>query len=111
MTNWSKLKLNEGRVILDGEPITLDLQNTDVTAPMVCCDCGLTHNIWYRLHKGKLTMRVWRDGESTAIVRKQMQEACNSQEFIDSFVAAHERIAEETQNETQSENGDEGAVV
>jgi hypothetical protein len=35
-----------------------------------CCDCGLVHNIDFRLKAGHIQFRVWRNNRSTGQVRR-----------------------------------------
>jgi len=37
---------------------------------MACCDCGLVHKFEFRVVKGKIQFRAWRDEKSTAVRRK-----------------------------------------
>ena len=37
-----------------------------------CCDCGMVHRVDYRIRKGQLETRVFRDERSTAQVRRHM---------------------------------------
>lgn len=37
---------------------------------MCCCDCGLVHNMDFRIHKGRAQFRVSRNNRSTAMVRR-----------------------------------------
>lgn len=36
-----------------------------------CCDCGLVHDMWFRVRKGKLEMFVVRDDKETKILRRE----------------------------------------
>ena len=38
---------------------------------IVCCDCGLVHDIELRRRGGKLYWRWWRNNRSTAAVRRK----------------------------------------
>ena len=38
-----------------------------------CCDCGLVHNMWFRIRKGKLEIFVERDEKATKILRAQQK--------------------------------------
>ena len=38
-----------------------------------CCDCGLVHDIEFRISKGKISFRAWRDNRATAAVRRHMK--------------------------------------
>lgn len=40
---------------------------------MACCDCGLVHNMEFRVHKGKIQIRGWRNSRSTAQMRRHMK--------------------------------------
>jgi len=33
---------------------------------MACCDCGLVHRVEFRVVKGKVQFRAWRDNRATA---------------------------------------------
>lgn len=35
-----------------------------------CCDCGLVHRMDFRIYKGRVQMRGWRDDRATAQVRR-----------------------------------------
>lgn len=37
---------------------------------MQCCDCGLVHNMQYRMHGGRIQFRVQRNNRSTALARR-----------------------------------------
>lgn len=37
---------------------------------MACCDCGLVHDVDFRIHKGKIQMRARRNGRSTGQLRR-----------------------------------------
>jgi len=36
-----------------------------------CCDCGLIHREEYRVRKGKIQYRVWRDKAETRLERRR----------------------------------------
>lgn len=99
MVDWDKLALHEGRVLTDGEEVTFDLQDHGVIMPQVCCDCSLTHNVLYRLRGTKLTLQVWRDDRTTALIRAQIKKVCSSREFVDSFREAHDFIEQQKQGD------------
>lgn len=40
----------------------------------ICCDCGLTHTIDFRIYKGQIQFRARRNNKSTANVRRKKQE-------------------------------------
>jgi len=40
---------------------------------MRCCDCGLVHKFDFRIHKGHIQFRVFRDERSTAASRREAQ--------------------------------------
>lgn len=44
---------------------------------MACCDCGLVHDMEFRIYKGKIQFRVRRNKRSTAQMRRH-----NKIEFI-----------------------------
>jgi hypothetical protein len=37
---------------------------------VACCDCGLVHNMDFRIHKGRVQFRVFRNNRSTAMIRR-----------------------------------------
>lgn len=37
---------------------------------MACCDCGLVHNLDFRIHKGRVQFRARRNYRSTAMMRR-----------------------------------------
>lgn len=37
---------------------------------MACCDCGLVHNVEFRIYEGRVQLRVFRNARSTAMVRR-----------------------------------------
>jgi hypothetical protein len=37
---------------------------------MCCCDCGLVHNIDFRIYRGKIQMRARRNNRATAQIRR-----------------------------------------
>ena len=37
---------------------------------MCCCDCGLIHKFEFRVRKGKVVLRAWRDNRATAQFRR-----------------------------------------
>ena len=42
---------------------------------MACCDCGLVHKLDFRVRKGKIEFRVFRDNRATAAMRRWMKAA------------------------------------
>jgi hypothetical protein len=38
---------------------------------MICCDCGLVHDAYFRLSDGKIQFKVCRNNRSTALVRRK----------------------------------------
>ena len=42
---------------------------------MSCCDCGLVHRMDFRIRKGRIQMRGFRDNRATAQVRRRRAEA------------------------------------
>ena len=38
---------------------------------LCCCDCGLVHNMDFRIHNGRVQFRVFRNNISTALVRRR----------------------------------------
>lgn len=41
---------------------------------MGCCDCGLVHVVEFRVAKGHVQFRAWRDARSTAAKRRWIPE-------------------------------------
>lgn len=41
---------------------------------MRCCDCGLVHKLDFRIVKGRIQFRAFRDQRSTGAVRRQFAE-------------------------------------
>ncbi len=37
---------------------------------MSCCDCGLVHTVDFRIYKGKIQLRAWRNERSTGQIRR-----------------------------------------
>lgn len=37
---------------------------------MACCDCGLVHNVEFRVYEGRVQWRMFRNARSTAMVRR-----------------------------------------
>jgi hypothetical protein len=37
---------------------------------IACCDCGLVHNMDFRIYKGRIQFRVFRNNRSTAMMRR-----------------------------------------
>lgn len=37
---------------------------------MACCDCGLVHNVDFRIYRGEVQLRMFRNNRSTAMVRR-----------------------------------------
>jgi hypothetical protein len=37
---------------------------------MACCDCGLVHKLDFRVRKGRIEFRVFRDNRATAAMRR-----------------------------------------
>ncbi len=57
------------RQIKDGVEVLIDTPN--VTERVICCDCGLAHDIEYRIvDKTQLGITVWRNNRSTAQRRR-----------------------------------------
>jgi hypothetical protein len=40
---------------------------------LACCDCGLVHNVEFRVHGGKTQWKVERNDPSTGQVRRHMK--------------------------------------
>lgn len=38
---------------------------------LICCDCGLSHDFEFRVVKGKIRFRAYRNERSTAAVRRE----------------------------------------
>jgi hypothetical protein len=38
---------------------------------MACCDCGLVHNLDFRIHEGRVQFRARRNNRSTAMLRRR----------------------------------------
>lgn len=36
---------------------------------MRCCDCGLVHRMDFRVFRGRVQFRAWRDNRATAAIR------------------------------------------
>lgn len=36
-----------------------------------CCDCGLVHEVDFRVHRGRAQFRVYRDNRATGQVRRK----------------------------------------
>lgn len=37
---------------------------------MECCDCGLVHTLDFRIYKGRVQLRAWRNNRSTGQIRR-----------------------------------------
>lgn len=37
---------------------------------IICCDCGLAHDIDFQVKKGKIQFRIKRNNHSTALIRR-----------------------------------------
>jgi hypothetical protein len=37
---------------------------------MFCCDCGLVHSLWFRVHNGRVQFKAYRDETLTRKQRK-----------------------------------------
>lgn len=78
MAKDTKPKANFGKPIQvhDGEAhrylLRKDGRNISYT---VCCDCGLTHLEEYTPRKGYIRVRVWRDDDRTAEMRRRKEYA------------------------------------
>jgi len=40
---------------------------------MACCDCGLVHVVDFRIYKGRVQLRAFRDNRKTAAKRRHMK--------------------------------------
>ena len=38
---------------------------------LACCDCGLVHKMDFRIVKGRVQFRVFRDNRATAAIRRK----------------------------------------
>lgn len=38
---------------------------------LACCDCSLVHTMDFRIHKGRIQFRVFRDNRKTAAMRRK----------------------------------------
>ncbi len=54
-------------MIQDGEEFKLG-------SPLACCDCGLVHNVTYRIEDGRVFVKVWRNEWLTAERRKHLRD-------------------------------------
>ncbi len=39
---------------------------------LACCDCGLVHRVDFRIYRGRVQFRVFRDERATGQVRRHM---------------------------------------
>jgi hypothetical protein len=39
---------------------------------MICCDCGLVHDVDFRVHKGNIQFLAKRNNRSTALTRRKL---------------------------------------
>lgn len=37
---------------------------------LACCDCGLVHRMQFRVHRGRIQFKAWRDNRATAAMRR-----------------------------------------
>jgi len=37
---------------------------------LACCDCGLVHKFDFRVHRGRIEIRAFRDNRATAAIRR-----------------------------------------
>ncbi len=42
---------------------------------LACCDCGLVHRVDFRIYRGRVQFRVFRENRSTGQVRRHNREA------------------------------------
>lgn len=42
---------------------------------MRCCECGLVHRMDFRIYRGRVQFRAWRNERATAQVRRHMKPA------------------------------------
>ena len=40
---------------------------------MACCDCGLVHVFDFRVHRGRVQFRVFRNNRATGAIRRHMK--------------------------------------
>ena len=45
---------------------------------MCCCDCGLVHNMDFRIFKGKVQMRARRNNRATGQIRRHSKNNLNN---------------------------------
>ena len=53
--------------VTDGDKIVIPKRTINLS----CCDCALTHTFVFRITKGKITARVWRDNKATKYFRRK----------------------------------------
>jgi len=68
---WSRCRRSELRYTRpnDGEWV----QPVRRGYKLACCDCGLVHTLDFRVHKGRVQFRAWRNNRSTALMRRHMR--------------------------------------
>lgn len=54
------------RQLADGEWQTMSSRRHKIA----CCDCGLVHLLEFRVSRGKIKFRAWRDNRATANRRR-----------------------------------------
>jgi hypothetical protein len=40
---------------------------------MACCDCGLVHTLDFRVHRGRVQFRLFRNNRATGAIRRHMK--------------------------------------
>lgn len=57
--------------IVDGDPVVINWKTT--VFAMRCCDCGLVHDVYFKVKGSKLEITTWRDNRATAASRRHMR--------------------------------------
>ena len=60
---------------------------------MACCDCGLTHSLDFRIHKGRVQFRARSNRRSTAAIRRWMKSAESIERGAKKYAKALARLA------------------
>lgn len=68
MTRKAKQKSDDYQQLYDGQWYLIEDFYLHV-----CCDCGLSHKVWYKLENGRVFMRWDRDIKETATARRAMK--------------------------------------
>lgn len=85
-TDWTSKRPTDGRVLDDGETITLKL-DMGVDWPIVCCDCGLVHIFALSLDGDSLSVKITRRHKATEMVRSGGNGVVNNQEWVEALDA------------------------